>query len=78
MAGRRGLAGNIFCVLMSSFIYFRMQHGKQVESVPFIGHQMTLLDLKRAILEKKELKSGLDFDLRIVDAENSAKGCICV
>lgn len=58
---------------MSSSIYFRMHHGNQLEPINFTGHQITLLDLKRAIVEMKSFK-GLDFDLKITDAENSTKG----
>ena len=58
---------------MSSSVYFRMHHGNQLEPINFTGHQITLLDLKRAIMEVKNFK-GFDFDLKITDAENDAKG----
>lgn len=57
---------------MTSSIYFKMHHGNQVEPINFTGHQITLLDLKRQVIERKNFK-GLDFDLEIKDAEN-AKG----
>jgi len=44
-----------------------------VEQVNFTGHQINLLDLKRSILELKRMTSGLDFDLKLTDAENSSK-----
>ena len=50
-----------------------MQHGKVSEPISFTGHQIKLMDLKRSILEKKEMKNGFDFDLRITDADNSTK-----
>ena len=59
---------------MASVVYFRMQHGKISEPISFTGHQIKLIDLKRAILEKKEMKTGFDFDLKIIDADNSTKG----
>lgn len=62
-----------FFTKMASVVYFRMQHGKQSEPVSFSGHQIKLIDLKRAILEKKEMKTGFDFDLKISDADNSSK-----
>ena len=59
---------------MSSSVYFRMKHGTVSEPINFDGHQIRLLELKRAIIEKKQLRSGLDFDLQISDAENSSRG----
>ena len=59
---------------MSSVIYFRMKHGKEFEPIHFDGHQIRLLDLKRAMLELKQIKSGVDFDLHIVDSDNDTRG----
>ena len=57
---------------MTSQVFFRMQHGKAMEPISFSGPSIKLIDLKRAVLEKKDLKTGLDFDLRVVDAENAS------
>ena len=50
-----------------SVVYFRMHHGNQSEQISFGGNGIKLIDLKRDILEKKNLSSSLDFDLKIVD-----------
>ena len=59
---------------MSSVVYYRMHHGKQFEPINFDGHQIRLIDLKKAVLEKKNLKAGIDFDLEVLDADNSSRG----
>lgn len=58
---------------MSSQVYFRLQYGKVLEPIEFTGPHIKLIDLKRAILEKKNMKTGFDFDLKICDAENNSK-----
>ena len=58
---------------MSSVIYFRLNAGTEMEPVHFTGHQLRLLDLKRAIVEKKKLATGLDFELDVRDAEVASK-----
>jgi hypothetical protein len=58
---------------MTSSVYFKMHHGNEVLAVNFTGHQIKLLDLKRAIMELKNISKGLDFDLKITDAENDQK-----
>lgn len=42
---------------MTSTVYFRMFHGKEPEPVTFAGPSIRLLDLKRQILEKKNMKT---------------------
>ena len=61
---------------MSSVIYFRLKSATaaQVEPVHFTGHQLRLLDLKRAIVEQKKISSAMDFDLKVTDAEDKSKG----
>jgi hypothetical protein len=54
-----------------------MHHGNEVLAVNFTGHQIKLLDLKRAIMELKNISKGLDFDLKITDAENDQKSENC-
>ena len=53
-----------------------MRHGTDVHTINFSGHQISLFDLKRAIMEQKNMSKGLDFDLKITDAENNSKGDI--
>jgi hypothetical protein len=45
-----------------------------VEAVNFSGTQIKLLELKRAIVEKKKFSKGMNFDLNIQDAENPSRG----
>jgi hypothetical protein len=61
---------------MSSVIYFRLKSSKasDLDPIHFTGHQMRLLDLKRAVVERKKMSSAMDFDLNVVDAEDSSKG----
>ena len=63
---------------MSSVIYFRLSSATaaQMEPVQFTGHQLRLLDLKRAIVEQKKMSSAMDFDLKITDAEDKNKGTV--
>ena len=44
---------------MTSTVYFRMFHGKDPEPVTFAGQSIRLLDLKRQILEKKNMRTVL-------------------
>lgn len=56
-----------------SVIKFRMHHGRDLEQVTFSGNGLRLIDLKKEIIEKKNISGTLDFDLKLVD-ENK-KGC---
>ena len=58
-----------------SQVYFRMQiaKSKTLEPIHFTGNQIRLLDLQRAIMEKKNMSSGTDFDLILMDAEDTSK-----
>ena len=59
---------------MTSVINFRMQReSKTMLQIHFTGHQIRLLDLQRLIMEKKQLKQGMDFDLIIMEADNTDK-----
>lgn len=62
---------------MTSSVYFKMHHGNDVLPVNFTGHQIKLLDLKRSIMELKNISKGLDFDLKITDAD-SDKGIFMI
>ena len=55
-----------------SVIHFRMHHGNSEDQITFSGNGIKLLDLKREIIEKKQISGSLDFDLKIVD--ESGKG----
>ena len=59
---------------MSSVIYFRMHHGRQSEPINFEGTGMRLIDLKRIIIEKKNIGGGMDFDLKVMDENDNEKG----
>lgn len=50
-----------------SVVNFRMHHGTAVEQITFSGNGIKLLDLKRDILEAKDINRSQDFDLKIVD-----------
>ena len=55
-----------------SVIHFRMHHGNIADQISFSGNGIKLLDLKKEILEKKNISGSLDFDLKITD--DSGKG----
>jgi hypothetical protein len=50
-----------------SVVFFRMHHGKEYEQVSFGGNGIKVLDLKKEILDRKNINRSLDFDLNIVD-----------
>ena len=60
---------------MTSKVYFRMQIAKSkvLEPITFTGNQIRLLDLQRAIMEKKSMKEGSDFDLVLMDETDNSK-----
>lgn len=45
-----------------------------MEPIHFTGHHISLIDLKRAILDLKNISRGLDFDFKVMDAEDTSKG----
>jgi len=49
-----------------------MHHGNIADQISFSGNGIKLLDLKKEILEKKNISGSLDFDLKITD--DSGKG----
>jgi DWNN domain len=51
-----------------------MHHGKQAEQVSFEGPGLRLLELKKAIVEKKAISGSLDFDLKVTDEDDPDKG----
>lgn len=51
-------------------IHFKFKSAKEFDTVTFAGTVIRVLDLKKAIIEKKKLNKGLDFDLVITDAQN--------
>ena len=53
---------------MSVNILFKFRSGKTFENLPLTGSAARLLDVKRAIVNAKNLGGGLEFDLEIKDA----------
>nr|CCA26296.1 conserved hypothetical protein [Albugo laibachii Nc14] len=51
-------------------IHFKFKSAKDFDTVNFPGTVIRVIDLKKAIVEKKKLNKGLDFDLVITDAQN--------
>eukprot|EP00644_Phytophthora_capsici_P008347 jgi/Phyca11/567732/estExt2_Genewise1.C_PHYCAscaffold_260236 len=51
-------------------IHFKFKSAKEFDTVTFPGAVIRVLDLKKAIVDKKKLAKGLDFDLVITDAQN--------
>ncbi|GLE06685.1 hypothetical protein PINS_up016079 [Pythium insidiosum] len=51
-------------------IHFKFKAAKEFDTVTFPGTVIRVIDLKKAIVDKKKLKKGLDFDLVITDAQN--------
>ena len=57
---------------MASTIQFRFNSSKRNDAVTFSGMMIKLLELKRAIVEKKQLARGhLDFDLHVSNAQTN-------
>jgi hypothetical protein len=61
-----------------SVVNFRMHHGTAMEQITFSGNGIKLLDLKKEILDKKEISRSLDFDLKIVDENGKGIVLVCV
>jgi hypothetical protein len=57
---------------MTSYVSVRSFHVKkeQSEKINFTGNGIFLLDLKREIMERKNITGSLDFDFKIVDEYN--------
>ncbi|KAJ0393312.1 hypothetical protein P43SY_009980 [Pythium insidiosum] len=51
-------------------IHFKFKAAKEFDTVTFPGTVIRVIDLKKAIVDKKKLNKGLDFDLVITDAQN--------
>lgn len=51
-------------------IHFKFKSAKEYDTVSFPGSVIRLIDLKKAIVEKKKLAKGLDFDLVVTDAQS--------
>mmetsp|Transcript_33697 Transcript_33697/g.75324 ORF Transcript_33697/g.75324 Transcript_33697/m.75324 type:complete len:200 (+) Transcript_33697:73-672(+) len=56
---------------MASTISFKFKSAKDFDTVSFQGLGLRLFDLKRLIVEKRQMNKGLDFDLHVT---NSASG----
>jgi DWNN domain len=55
-------------------VQFKFKSARDYDAIPFDGMSIRLLDLKRAIAEKRGLQKGLDFDLVITNAQTSEGG----
>ena len=53
-----------------------MHHGNIADQITFSGNGIKLLDLKKEILEKKNISGSLDFDLKITD--DSGRGMMVI
>ena len=55
--------------MATSYVSIRSFHAKkeQSEQIQFVGSGITLLDLKREILERKNIAGSTDFDFKIID-----------
>jgi len=53
-----------------------MHHGNIADQISFSGNGIKLLDLKKEILEKKNISGSLDFDLKVTD--DSGKGMLTI
>lgn len=51
-------------------IHFKFKSAKDFDSISFPGTVIRVIDLKKAIVDKKKLSKGLDFDLVITDAHS--------
>lgn len=54
---------------MTSTVEYKFKSARTYDTVSFPGASIKVLDLKRAIVEAKNLNKGLDFDLVLTDAE---------
>jgi hypothetical protein len=50
-------------------IFYKFRSAKDFDTLPIDGPNITLVDLKKAIIAAKKLGKGIDFDLEIVDAQ---------
>mmetsp|Transcript_34593 Transcript_34593/g.44413 ORF Transcript_34593/g.44413 Transcript_34593/m.44413 type:complete len:192 (+) Transcript_34593:51-626(+) len=55
---------------MTSTIKFKFKSAKDFDAVSFSGMGVRLFDLKRLIVEKRQMKKGLDFDLQLTNSTN--------
>jgi hypothetical protein len=44
-----------------------MFHGTQTDKISFNGNSIRVIDLKREIVDRKQMSGSLDFDLTVVD-----------
>lgn len=51
-------------------VHFKFKSAKTYDTVTFGSSSIKVYDLKKAIVEKKQLNKGLDFDLVITDAQS--------
>ncbi|CAN0007396.1 unnamed protein product [Discosporangium mesarthrocarpum] len=52
---------------MASTVKFKFKSAMEYDTVSFAGTGIKLLDLKRAIVDQKQLHLGMEFDLELVN-----------
>jgi len=52
-----------------STIRFKFKSAKDFEVVTFNGMGLRLFDLKRRVVEKRQMNKGLDFELQVTNAQ---------
>lgn len=60
---------------MTSVVFYRWRSAKTMDEIRFNGVSIRLIDLKRAIIDRKGLDKGkgMDFELEVMD-ESTQKG----
>jgi len=56
---------------MSSTIRFKFKAAKDFEVISFNGMGLRVFDLKRRVVEKRQMNKGLDFELQVTNANTS-------
>ena len=62
---------------MTSAVHFRWKASAKFERVAFSGMAIRLFDLKKAIVEKAKLDSGLDLELDVRNVSNNERTWDC-
>ena len=54
---------------MSGIVHFKFKSSRSFDQISIVGNVIKVYDLKVAIVEKKKLSQGLDFDLILTNAD---------
>jgi hypothetical protein len=57
-------------VFLCYVVHYKFKASSDYDSVTFDGGFISVIDLKKAIVEKKKLGHSADFDLRVTDAQS--------